>query len=86
MRRSVREEDSSLKGPGQMIMVVYVLRLGVARIRFLLTMQSYGKIPDPAISDVRQMQGICAGGFYLERTLPHIHPIHSLGPMTTSFR
>ena len=76
MRRSARDEDGSLKGPGQMIMVVYVLRLGVARIRFLLTMQSYGKIPDPTISDVRQMQGICAVGILLG-TYASAHTSHS---------
>ena len=74
----------SVMGLGQMIMVVYVLRLGVARIRFLLTMQSYCKNLDSAISDVRQMQVMWAGGFYLERTLLHIHPIHNLKPKTTS--
>ena len=45
----------SVMGLGQMIMVVYVLRLGVAGIRFLLTMQSYGKILNRAISIVREM-------------------------------
>ena len=75
---------SSRRSVAKIGMCICVLRLGVAGIRFLLTMQSYGKIPDPAISDVRQMQETCAGGFYLELTLPHIHPIHNLRPMTTS--
>ena len=60
---------SSRRSVAKTGMCIYVLRLGVAEIRFLLTMQSYGKIPDPAISDVRQMQVICAVGINLGGTL-----------------
>ena len=77
---------SSRRSVAKMGICICVLRLGVARIRFLLTMQNFGKNPNSAISYVRQMQLICVGEFYLERTLPYIHPIYNLGPMTTSLQ